>query len=119
MSPERAKVFYVEDDPNHGFLIEKFLELSGHDVVGSATNISDALDAVNKFGELNVDVAIIDGNLSSFDSSGNDGQIILRDIQEKYPNVKTIGMSANRFPGVDIDLGKENLSSVGEVTRNL
>lgn len=119
MSPERANVFIAEDQKDFVFMLEEFAKLSGHTVVAKADNLSDALDCVDKFGELNVDVAYIDGNLSRGDSSGNDGQIILRDIQEKYPNVKTIGMSANRFPGVDIDLGKENLSSVGEVTRNL
>ena len=119
MSPERARVFYIEDDPNHGFLIGKFLELSGHVVVGSATNLSDALNSVDNFNELKVDVAIIDGNLNSFDASGNDGRLVLDTIKKIAPHVKTIGMSANHFPETDVDLGKENLISIGGVVNNL
>lgn len=119
MSPEKAKVFIAEDDKHYQSFFKKLLEKAGHTIVASATNLPEALGLVERLGELNVDVAVIDGNLNEYDSDGHDGQSVLRAIREHAPRVKTVGMSGNSVRGTDVDLGKANLVDIGEVVKKL
>lgn len=119
MSPEKAKVFVVEDDKFWQMAIKGVLEDAGHSVVASATTLDEALVMVEQLKEMGVDVAVLDGNLDPDEYQGFDGQTVLRAIQEKAPEVKTIGMSGNSVKGTDIDLGKGNAVELGEVVSNL
>ena len=114
MSPERAKVFVVEDDQDWQRMIKAMLEGEGHKVVLSATNLDDALATADKLVELGVQVATIDGNLEENETSGNDGRAVLAAIRKVAPQVKTIGLSGNSVNGVDIDLGKRNCVDLGK-----
>ena len=119
MSPERAKVFVVEDSRQWRNLIIPELEFAGHEVVVTSTTLQEALEAVGTLTQLGIQVAIIDGNLSKEDTSGSDGRKILESITEKAPEVKTIGLSMDKVVGVDVDLGKKNLNSLGQAVTEI
>lgn len=119
MSPERAKVFVAEDDKSWQELIKEILVDEGHEVVSLATNLQDALAAIERLEELDVQVAIIDGNLTNYDTSGHDGQTVLKAIRETASKVKTIGLSGNNVHGVDKDLGKVNAVDLGKTVTDI
>ena len=119
MAPERAKVFVAEDDSAWQLIIKKGLERSGHEVVVTATDLESALALVDQLESLGVDVAVLDGNLNKYESSGRDGQALLHAIRTKCPKVKTVGMSALSVPGSDLDLGKSGCHKIGEAVNNL
>jgi CheY-like chemotaxis protein len=119
MSPEKARVFVVEDNERFQKIIIKRLKKAGHSVVATATTLDQALAMVDQLEQLGVGVAVLDGNLSDYDVSGNDGREILKAIQKKDPNVITVGMSLDDFEGTDVDLGKDNVGNLGEVVKSL
>lgn len=116
---EKAKVFIAEDEAQWRSQIQDILEDDGHVVVGQAATKQDALSAVSKFAELGVEVATLDRNLDPANINGKDGDEILAAIRAGAPHVKTIGVSDGSFPGVDIDLGKSGVGSIGEVVNKL
>ena len=76
--------------------------------------------SIDQFGELGVNVAILDGDLNGRgDTSGCDGQSVLKAIRERAPGVKTVGLSGDPMSGVDYDLGKFDSTEVGDVVNNL
>lgn len=119
MSPERAKVFVVEDDKEWQEIIKDKLEKEGHQVVLSATNLKDALAATNKLTELGVQVATIDGNLTERDCSGKDGQSVLAAISKVASQVKTIGLAVYRVANVDLYLEKDDIDNLGRAVTNI
>lgn len=119
MSPEKAKVFVSEDNKQWQDMIRDILQDDGHSVVASAKTLEEALALSQRLGELGVNVATIDGNLSEWDTSGADGQAVLRAIRASAPGVKTVGLSGNRVPGVDIDLGKANCVDLSKTVKKL
>ncbi len=119
MSPERANVFIAEDHKHFADIIEYFLKEVGHSVVLKAPTLEAALASIDRFEELGVNVAVLDGNLNEEEIDGYDGQEVLEAIRKKFPHVKTVGMSGNSVPGTDLDLGKSNVKKVGDVVSKL
>ena len=117
MSPERAKVFVVEDSRQWRNLIIPELEFAGHEVVVTSTTLQEALEAVGTLTQLGIQVAIIDGNLSKEEKEKC--AFLLESITEKAPEVKTIGLSMDKVVGVDVDLGKKNLNSLGQAVTEI
>lgn len=117
--PPKAEVAVFEDDKNWQEIIKDILEDAGHRVVITATNIKDALEATKKLKELGVQVATIDGNLNSYEVSGNDGQAIIAAIKANAPGVKTVGMSELSMSGVDVYVGKANTNDLGKAVTKL
>ena len=118
MSPVEARVFVAEDERYlRDYLIKK-IEEAGHYVVATAATRQEALATIPKFRELGVQVASLDGNLGEF-NMGADGQAIQAAIRQQTPEVKTIGVSGVNFPNADVDLGKGNISQIGEVITRL
>lgn len=72
MCPENANVFVAEDDTFWQEMITEGIKNGGHQVVSSAKTLEGALKAVDKFSELGVQVATIDGNLDGW-NKGSDG----------------------------------------------
>lgn len=118
MSPEKARVFVVEDSETWQEIIRIKSEEAGHKVVLSASTLEQALEKVKKLKKLKVQVATIDGNLTN-DISGADGQAVLAAIKTHAPEVKTIGMAVFNVEGVNINLGKSDVSKLGEVIKKL
>lgn len=119
MSPEKARVFIADDNDTWLEIIQNYLEESDHVVVLKATSLTQALEAINQFEKLGIQVAIIDGNLNPYDHNGHDGQVLLTAIRQQTPNVKTIGMSGLSVKGTDVDLGKAKASDLGKTINNL
>ena len=120
MSPEMARVFIVEDQGMMREFMRSSLVRAGHVIVGEANRIEAAIEATTRFDEMGVQVIIIDGNLTLDDVSGDDGQAVLGAVRQNAPHVKTVGMSFSKkgVPGTDLNLGKQNMSKLGdEVTQ--
>lgn len=116
--PEKAKVFVAEDDPGWQARIQRYLARSNHQLVLTAQSLPESLAAINRFQELQIQVAIIDGNLDNL--KGTDGIELAQAIKDRAPNVKTIGFSAlDKIPNTDVDLGKANIGKLGETINNL
>lgn len=119
MSPEKARVFVAEDEDFWQDAIKHMLERGGHSVVATAKTLPEALAATKRLQDQKVDVAVIDGNLNEDDTSGSDGQAVLKAVREHAPKVKTVGMSGNSVPGTDYDLGKADYVEIGKVVKKL
>lgn len=117
--PERARVFVAEDDETILPLINRLLSRHGHTVVLQAQTLAEALRCIEQFEALDVQVAVIDGNLSPNDTSGADGYQLVTRIKELTPNVITIGMSNSPVDGVHVDLGKKRAIELGRIITNL
>ena len=116
-----AKVFVAEDDPDWQEIYKDMLEHNGHQVLLTATNITEALAAVEELAKFGIDLAIIDGNLNEWDSNGADGQAVLAAIRSKAPGVKIVGVSVLSLsvPGADAQVSKKRIEKLGEVVKNL
>ena len=119
MSPEKARVFVVEDDGNWREMILEAIKYGGHEVVAISTTLQEALEAVGTLTELGIQVATIDGNLTREGNTGEDGKKILKAIRTHAPEVKTIGVSMNRMEGFDVDAGKENVNELGRIVAEI
>ncbi len=124
MSPEKAKVFIVEDS---GSFIRKYgekLTVYGHEVVMVATTKREAIEMSHQLLELGVKVALIDGNLDIHAPDyghGNDGREVANKIRENAPGVITVGMSfdPDGVRGVDVNLGKMRANELGKFIEDL
>ncbi len=72
--PERAKVFVAEDNSFSLFLAKQSLADDHHTVVLEAQTLAKALKCIAQFKEQNIQVAVLDGNLTENASSGYDGK---------------------------------------------
>jgi CheY-like chemotaxis protein len=91
MSPEKAVVFFVEDDDDSREVSTEFLEMSGHHVVDTARSLEEALTKIPNLDKKGVNVALVDGNLSEWDTSGRDGERVAKEIKNQHPNIVVIG----------------------------
>lgn len=119
MSPEKAKVFIIEDNEGWQSIIGDSLEMEGHQVVLRARTKEEALAGVEKLEKLGVNVVTLDGNLNEGDISGADGQIIMSAIRTQTPDVKIIGLAGGNVRGTDIDLRKSNAVDLCEIVSKL
>lgn len=95
--PEKARVFLAEDDPYMQKVIKQRLEEAGHELTLEAHTLDEALQSIQQFKNSGIQVAVLDGNLDKDDTSGYDGQLMVRKIKELAPEVKTIGMSRSPY----------------------
>ena len=83
MSPEKAKIFLVEDNEFDICDTRWFLKEGGHQIVIEAKSLEEALNLIPSLKEKEINVAIVDGNLSSGERSGSDGARIAEEIRKK------------------------------------
>lgn len=121
MSPKEARVFVVEDEPEWRRHFGRTLERAGHQVVLTATTLVDALSKVLSLEKKGVQVALVDGNLTTGSWDGTDGCRVVEAIKENAPSVKIVGVSASSdIPGVDVNLRKPRVSEqLGKTVTNL
>lgn len=119
MCPEAARVFIIEDDESTRGLIELKLTQARHKVVLRAATFDDAVAMVGKIRESGVQVVTLDKNLTEGRVDGTEGELILKMIREKVPEVKIVGLADSSFPETDYDLGKDKLREVGKVVTEL
>ncbi len=113
MSPPKAEVVVFEDDVGWKKFITRKLERGGHHVAGSASDPEEAITLANNLPD-GTQVAIVDGNLTKEDVSGDDGNEIVAILKEKYPNVKIVGFSAEPDTFLDADVVLDKTSTTGE-----
>ena len=107
MTPDRARVFYVEDDGDSLNVGREFLEIGGHTVVETATSLKEALEKIPSLNKKGVNVAVVDGNLSENFSDGRDGKRVVGEIKTKHPRIKVVGHSLeNSVDGADFNSPK-------------
>ena len=96
MSPENAKVFFVDDNELFRSTNADFLEMYGHTVVETAGSLTEALDKVPGLGKKGINVALVDGNLTKMDTSGSDGEKVASAIKRQHPKIIVIGVSSEK-----------------------
>ena len=120
MAPEKASIFYVEDDEDSFAVTNEFLEMSGHHVTVKATSLKDALAKIPMLTENGVNVAIVDGNLSFGDESGQDGERVALEIKKHNKSITVIGHALSKpINNADVNSTKhEGSMSLAEVVTN-
>jgi DNA-binding NtrC family response regulator len=96
MCPEKARIFLVEDDPDELEEPAKILEPFGHTIVLTATTLDSALEQIPNLQKSEINVAIIDGNLTDGVENGKDGEAIANAIHDSWPTITVIGHSLNK-----------------------
>lgn len=96
MSPEAAKIFWVEDDKDFVEVRSEFCRRAGHKVVLTASSREEVTEKIPLMKEVGVQVAIVDGNLSQGDESGWDGEAVAKEIKTASPEVVVIGNSLRK-----------------------
>ena len=119
MSPEKARVFIAEDNKESALLMQLTLRDAGHSVVLKASTLGEAERAVDQFRALGIQVALLDGNISSATVDGADGARLAQLIRSQTPEVKTVGIGSGRVEGVDVNVGKSNYWELGQVVSDL
>ncbi|HRN86134.1 MAG TPA: hypothetical protein PKU78_00520 [Candidatus Dojkabacteria bacterium] len=110
------RIYVFEDDPgvisDLRFNVENFW---GHKIVGVASTIEKAKFVIPSLGNLGVQAAIIDANLSGLKHTGH-GTQICKLIKEQHPNINLVGYGAEAFSGADYWVGKASGPKVLEDT---
>jgi len=101
-----ANIFVVEDMLNFRAGVKHYLEEAGHSIAIEEKTLDGALIAVQKIDELDITVAVVDGNLTTGDNSGKDGQTISEAIRQKRPDVKIITYSSAKYSWGDVFVWK-------------
>lgn len=115
---ERARVALFEDDEDVRLLSQLVVGDTSHEIVAEASSRQEALEVVDKVeaGELEVDVFLVDGQLSTQSESGEDALAIHDYIVEKKIGGVILGFSAEPMGAehCDIDVpGKSIFKAVG------
>ena len=119
---ENARIIIVEDNSALRAACRRDLEAAKHLVVGEAGSISAALGLVNVLAEMDeaVDIAVVDGNLSSESEGGRDGERIANYIHEKLGGVTVIGWSLDGYvAGADMNVPKHDAWALDAMVKKL
>lgn len=81
-----AKILIVDDEKFMRFTLKRFLEMSGHEVVGEAGN---GIEAINLFSKLKPDLVTMDITMPEMD-----GIDAVENICKQHPEAKVIMCSA-------------------------
>ena len=106
VEPLGLRIAVFEDDPIDRRDLLSNLDWKGHHVVGIATNVTEAQELIPGLGELGVQVAIVDGNLTPWNKHGEEGRQIIEQIKELFPEIVTIGWGGLSLSVSDYDIGK-------------
>lgn len=106
--PPEAKVFIVEDSGLWAEDYRMILPEGGHSVIGIAGNMNEATSALDQMQKGDFDVAIVDGNLAPGKHDGEEGNLLIKKIKTKFPEVKIFGISGlpEDFVGADATMSK-------------
>lgn len=122
MSPEKARVCIIDDDPIRQEMIAEYLEIFGHQVLLTALSLQQALAVIPRFKGTGINTALVDGNLTKKDDSGSDGARVTRAIRTEAPEVKIVGISGSgHVEGVDMNYNpiKDSLDNLAELVKRL
>ena len=106
---ENAKILHVEDNNHFSKVITRSLNLEnqGHAIIETATNIEDASNSLYRIArnEININLVLLDGNLSRESSNGADAKRVIEIMRELNLELFTIGCSEDnlKINSVDVD----------------
>lgn len=104
---EKAKVGIFEDNKDWHEILTEIVEDNGHSVAASAKSMDEARATIEALEEGSLDVAVVDGNLNPYTSTGADGAEVTRLLREKLGNITVIGFSgSNEVVGADFSVRK-------------
>ncbi len=107
----QKQVFLVEDHPMLRQGYRDWLEYGGHQVVLEAASVREALEKLSTVTIGQIDVAVLDGNLTEGDGSGRDGERIAREIRRLLPGVKILCLSLGDYKWPDVMMSKGDVVS--------
>lgn len=111
--PPKARIFHLDDRKTNRTGLAELLKYSGHEVVLDAGSLPEGLAAVERFRDLKINVAVLDGDLHG---NPEGGRTVLRKIREVAPDVKTVGLSSDPFPETDYDAGRYgDIAKLGDI----
>ncbi len=108
MHEHKILIAHFEDDPMTLSDVDIYFRMIGITVEAVATTAADAVSLIPLLEKMGVHIAVIDGNLSRGNDSGNDGAAIAQSIKTKAPSIKTVGFTTSRdgIRGVDVNVRK-------------
>lgn len=92
-----AFIFIAEDHEKSREIAKKHLARAQHPVLVEASNLATALSLVEQLPVLGIELAILDGNLTPGDDSGNDGKTIAEAIRKHCPGIKILVWSRQAY----------------------
>lgn len=104
--PQQARIFLVEDDILEVQEVKYFLEKADHKIVAEAKSLEEALNLIPQLSEKGINIAIVDGNLTSGDSSGKDGQTVATAIRKQSKGIKIVAYSGKKYDYGDVFMPK-------------
>lgn len=105
---EKAKVAIFEDSVDVQLTLVALLGFENHSTVLQAHTMIDAEHAIEELHENEVDVAIVDGNLSPGAIGCHEGAYITQLLHTKFQNLTVISYSGEQeIMGADIQYGKQ------------
>ncbi len=107
---ERAKIALFEDDNDVKLLARLAISCSSHELVVEASSQREALEIVEQVsaGELDIDVYMIDGRLSTLSGAGEDALIIHDYISALELGGTILGFSAEMMDSDHCDVSVPN-----------
>jgi DNA-binding NarL/FixJ family response regulator len=106
---DKARIIIIEDDDLMRMMCRENLEVRKHVIVGEAGTLATAHELIESLTPEQVDIAIVDGNLTPRTDTGNDGENIAKSIHDKLPGVTVIGWSLSGVVrGADLNAPKHN-----------
>ncbi len=111
--PEKARVLLVDDEDLMREMVRDFLKSAGHVVVLEAATMLQAEAALNNLDKVGINVAILDGNLTKDDKSGDDGARIADAIRARFPSVRILGLSFMHYAWGDQMFSKSSIFTGG------
>ncbi|MBW3569094.1 hypothetical protein KY385_03105 [Candidatus Parcubacteria bacterium] len=113
-----GRAVHFEDHETFRRMTKRCLKLSSdkrHEVVGEAADLAGAFAVLHEIetGNLKANVVILDGNLTSGTTTGEDARKITQYINDRNIPVRVVGMGGRAMKEVgvevDVDITKEGL----------
>ena len=117
MAPENANIFFLDDNVDYLETMKDKLEEAGHSVPLVAHTLQEGKEAILKFEEHHINVAILDRRLNPRDEKNADGERIGEEIQRTHTEVILIGNSTSGIECARLNnYGKEFSNLIKMVT---
>jgi len=120
MTPDKARFLIFDDKEVEIGSITRFLDSRGHEEIGRALTVEDALTVIKTLAEKgeSVDVAFVDGNFTEGMRDGSEGLQIATEVRTLLPGVQVIALSSDRQSWSDIpEITKQ--TSIVEVEKRI
>jgi CheY-like chemotaxis protein len=119
MSPENANVFLVDDEASWLRAARKSLHDAGHTVVLEAVDAPKAQSLISLALELDVNVAVLDVNLTGLDFRGVLTADLAEKLRQQIPDIKIIAYGSQDYSFADEALTKLQHSKLGQLVKSL